>query len=193
MPTPWASLPQLQVLERRLTVAARPPRKGRPSSSSSSSTQWKARQANDPYALAATRSGLRSRAAFKLRELDARFRLFGRGQRVVDLGFAPGSWSAEAVARVGPRGRVYGIDLLPAPSVRGMTAAIQGDFLDPKVRAYLRGLIMREDSDDTTGDAQTKGLVDVSIRLHKCPTSADSSQVVLSDMYFPFPDPPDPY
>ena len=86
-----------------------------------SSTQWLSRQLNDPYVAEARRLGYRSRAAFKLIELDERFRLLRPGRRVVDLGCAPGGWTQVAVGRVGRRGTVVGIDVaettpLPAPS-----------------------------------------------------------------------------
>ena len=70
-----------------------------------SSTQWLSRQLNDPYVAEARRLGYRSRAAFKLIELDDRFRLLLPGRRVVDLGCAPGGWMQVAVARVGQIGR----------------------------------------------------------------------------------------
>src|ERR1700739_3425181 len=79
-----------------------------------SSTRWLSRQLNDPYVAAARRLGYRSRAAFKLIELDERFRLLRAGQRVVDLGCAPGGWTQVAVERVGGlagRGIVVGIDV----------------------------------------------------------------------------------
>src|SRR5215469_18391246 len=81
-----------------------------------SSTAWLSRQLNDPYVAEARRLGYRSRAAFKLIELDERFRLLRPGQRVVDLGCAPGGWTQVAVARVGGRGIVVGLDVTePAP------------------------------------------------------------------------------
>src|SRR6201987_3658213 len=73
-----------------------------------SSTRWLSRQLNDPYVAEARRLGYRSRAAFKLIGLDERFRLLRPGQRVVDLGCAPGGWTQVAVARVGGRGLVVG-------------------------------------------------------------------------------------
>lgn len=107
-------------------------------SSSSSSSQWKQRQATDVHAREAKLHGLKSRAAFKLLELDRAHRLFRRGQVVVDLGFAPGSWSQVAVQRTGGGGCVVGIDLLPAAVPRGVAAAFTGDFLDPRQRGRLR-------------------------------------------------------
>src|ERR1700739_4093973 len=74
-----------------------------------SSTEWLSRQLNDPYVAEARRLGYRSRAAFKLTELDERFRLLRLGQRVVDLGCAPGGWTQVAVTRVGRYGVVVGV------------------------------------------------------------------------------------
>ncbi|UPX09898.1 Methylene-fatty-acyl-phospholipid synthase [Ascochyta rabiei] len=108
---------------------------------SSSSTRWKTRQGNDHFAREARVQGLKSRAAFKLLELNEKHKLFKPGQTVVDLGFAPGSWSQVAVNRTTPDGRVIGIDLIPAQPPRGVST-IQGNFLSPaiqdEVRAYVR-------------------------------------------------------
>src|SRR5919198_4636434 len=88
-----------------------------------SSRQWLERQLNDPYVARAKREGLRSRAAYKLIEIDDKFRLLKPGARVVDLGAAPGGWSQVAAKRVGAgegRGRVVAIDILemqPLPGV----------------------------------------------------------------------------
>src|SRR3954469_15864017 len=76
-----------------------------------SSTEWLSRQLNDPYVAEAQRLGYRSRAAFKLLQLDERFRLLAAGRRVLDLGCAPGGWTQVAVAAGGGRGTVVGIDL----------------------------------------------------------------------------------
>ena len=86
-----------------------------------SSTQWLSRQLNDPYVAEARRLGYRSRAAFKLIELDERFRLLRPGRRVVDLGCAPGGWAQVAIARVGRRGRVVGIDVAETAPLPGAT------------------------------------------------------------------------
>ncbi|KAH7390615.1 FtsJ-like methyltransferase-domain-containing protein [Pyrenochaeta sp. MPI-SDFR-AT-0127] len=108
---------------------------------SSSSTRWKSRQGKDFFAREARVQGLKSRAAFKLLELNEKHKLFKSGQTVVDLGFAPGSWSQVAVNRTSPNGRVIGIDLIPAQPPRGVST-IQGNFLSPaiqdEVRAYVR-------------------------------------------------------
>ena len=98
------------------------------SSQPGASQRWLARQLNDPYVAAAKQQGWRSRAAFKLLELDDRFHLIRRGALVVDLGAAPGGWSQAAVQR--GAGRVVGVDLLPVDPVTGATLLL-GDFTDP--------------------------------------------------------------
>jgi 23S rRNA (uridine2552-2'-O)-methyltransferase len=105
-----------------------------------SSTLWLARQLNDPYVAEAKRQGWRSRAAFKLLQLDERFRFLKRGARIVDLGCAPGGWTQVAVARAGERGKVVGIDLLPTDPVPGATL-LQLDFLKPEAPERLAGLL----------------------------------------------------
>ncbi|MBI5164991.1 MAG: RlmE family RNA methyltransferase [Magnetospirillum sp.] len=96
-----------------------------------SSTRWLQRQLNDPYVHEAKRLGYRSRAAFKLLELDDRFHILKPGQRVVDLGAAPGGWTQVAVERVrpGPKGgTVVGLDILEWDPIPGATVLV-GDFL----------------------------------------------------------------
>jgi len=111
---------------------------------SSSSTRWLERQLNDPYVAEAKVKGYRSRAAFKLIELDDRFRFLKPGRRVVDLGAAPGGWSQIAAKRVhaGEKagGMVVGINLLPVAPVAGVRF-VQLDFLDPAAPSRLRELI----------------------------------------------------
>jgi 23S rRNA (uridine2552-2'-O)-methyltransferase len=101
-----------------------------------SSKQWLRRHVTDPYVKAARKQGYRSRAAFKLLEIDAKERLFRPGQTVVDLGAAPGGWSQVAAGKVRPGGRVVAIDLLEIVPISGVTVH-QGDFrqLPPDVRA----------------------------------------------------------
>jgi 23S rRNA (uridine2552-2'-O)-methyltransferase len=105
---------------------------------SASSTHWLARQLNDPYVQNARRAGYRSRAAYKLIELDQRFRLLRPGSRVIDLGAAPGGWSQVAAAKVKApgSGRVVAIDLVevrPIAGVRHLTM----DFRAPEAAAAL--------------------------------------------------------
>lgn len=126
----------------------------------STGSQWHARQSRDQYARAAKTQGLKSRAAFKLLEMDARYHVFRPGQTVVDLGYAPGSWSQVAADRAGPRGVVVGIDLIPAQPPRGVTS-IQGDFLSPRVRALVREVVGEQiRRRDGAGDAGAESIVD---------------------------------
>ncbi len=92
-----------------------------------SSRQWLLRQLNDPYVREAKAQGYRSRAAFKLIELDDRFHFLKKGQRTIDLGAAPGGWTQVAVERVG-RDHVIGIDLLEMEAIPG-SVLLRGDFL----------------------------------------------------------------
>jgi 23S rRNA (uridine2552-2'-O)-methyltransferase len=120
---------------RPLAVRVRKARRRKPSS-----TEWLSRQLNDPYVAEAHRLGYRSRAAFKLIQLDQRFRLLRPGMRVVDLGCAPGGWTQIAAARVGAdksRGAIVGIDLLPADPIPG-AILIEGDFRDPATAGRIR-------------------------------------------------------
>lgn len=132
-----------------------------------SSTLWLQRQLNDPYVAEAKRLGYRSRAAFKLVQLDEKFNLLGPGKRIVDLGAAPGGWTQVAIARVGSdkgRGRVVGLDILPMEPIPGADL-IQADFLAPdapdQLRALLGGgadLVMSDMAAPTTGHAKTDHL-----------------------------------
>jgi 23S rRNA (uridine2552-2'-O)-methyltransferase len=129
-----------------------------------SSTRWLSRQLNDPYVAEARRLGYRSRAAFKLIELDQRFRLLGPGQRVVDLGCAPGGWTQVAVARVGRHGIVVGIDLAAITPLPGATV-LSGDVCDPATRTAiskalggLADIVLSDMAPAATGHAATDHL-----------------------------------
>lgn len=144
---------------RTLSVTVRSARRRDPAS-----TRWLQRQLNDPYVQAAKARGFRSRAAFKLIELDDRFRLIRKGARVLDLGAAPGGWTQVAVERAGPSGTVVGVDLLPAEPVAGATI-LQGDLADPAVAeaavAALGGradLVLSDMAPNTVGHAATDHL-----------------------------------
>jgi 23S rRNA (uridine2552-2'-O)-methyltransferase len=129
--------------------------------------RWLERQLNDPYVARAKREGLRSRAAFKLIELDDKYRLLRAGAKVVDLGAAPGGWSQVAAKRVGAgkgSGRVVAIDRLemaPLPGVHILTL----DFLEPdapdRLKAILDGeadLVLSDMAANATGHRQTDHL-----------------------------------
>ncbi|KAI5927408.1 FtsJ-like methyltransferase-domain-containing protein [Camillea tinctor] len=172
--------------------------------SSSSSSTWKQRQANDRYAREARVQGLKSRAAYKLLELDDKHKLFSRGQLVVDLGYAPGSWSQVAMERTKPTGRVVGIDLIPAQPPKGVSA-IQGNFLSPAVQTLLKDYLnefakFRKQNDKTLDPDNDSGLVSErpsyidaeraeSIEDRKAETAGHNDKIVdiiLSDMSEPF-------
>ena len=104
------------------------------------SARWLERQLNDPYVAQARREGYRSRAAYKLIEIDDKHKLFKPGQRAIDLGAAPGGWSQVAVVRVGARegrGRVIAIDLLEMDPIEGVEFR-RMDFHDSDAPARLR-------------------------------------------------------
>jgi 23S rRNA (uridine2552-2'-O)-methyltransferase len=129
---------------------------------SAASQRWLSRQLNDPYVAAAKQQGWRSRAAFKLLELDDRFHLIRPGSLVVDLGAAPGGWSQVAVKR--GAARVVGVDLLPIDPVAGATLLL-GDFMDPDMPERLAGalggkadLVLSDMAPNTTGHAATDHL-----------------------------------
>src|SRR6185312_3236638 len=132
-----------------------------------SSTRWLERQLNDPYVAEAKRLGYRSRAAFKLAELDDRLHLLKPGTRIVDLGAAPGGWTQIAVERARTsdgRGQVVALDLLPMQPIAG-AEILEMDFLDSgapeRIRSALGGpadLVMSDMAAPSTGHAQTDHL-----------------------------------
>lgn len=128
---------------------------------STSSTLWLQRQLNDPYVKRAKEDGYRSRAAYKILELDEKYGLLRSGARVVDLGAAPGGWTQVAVDKVGEQGKVVGIDLLHVDPIAGAEIIIQ-DFLAegaPDIlKAMLGGsadLVMSDMAANTTGHGKT--------------------------------------
>lgn len=140
---------------------------------SASSTWWLDRQLNDPYVAEAKKRGYRSRAAFKLLQLDEKYHFLKPGGRVVDLGAAPGGWTQVAVDRVhssaedddgGRRGKVIGIDLLAVEPIPGADI-IQLDFMDEsapeRLKAMLGGqadVVLSDMAASSTGHAQTDHL-----------------------------------
>lgn len=130
-----------------------------------SSTRWLQRQLNDPYVAAAQRAGYRSRAAFKLEQLDERFELLKSGQRVVDLGAAPGGWTQVCVARVGAGGLVVAVDLEAIEPMAG-AVALAGDVFDPELPMRLMeasaghrfDLVLSDMAPKTTGHRGTDHL-----------------------------------
>ncbi|MES2751444.1 MAG: RlmE family RNA methyltransferase [Pseudomonadota bacterium] len=132
-----------------------------------SSKLWLERQLNDPYVAQAKRDGFRSRAAYKLREIDDKHHFLKQGLVVVDLGAAPGGWSQIAAKRVGAlegKGKVVAIDLLEMPEIPGVIFA-QMDFLDDRAPDKLRAMIgsgvdivMSDMAANTTGHRKTDQL-----------------------------------
>ncbi|MFC3227451.1 RlmE family RNA methyltransferase [Marinibaculum pumilum] len=129
-----------------------------------SSQRWLQRQLNDPYVAAAQAQGYRSRAAWKLAEMDDRFRLLKPGLRVLDLGAAPGGWTQVAVERCGKRARILAVDINEMDPVPG-AAVMQADMRDPdaaaRVRAALDGaadLVLSDMAPPATGHRQTDHL-----------------------------------
>ena len=150
-------MPEQPPGQRGLTVKLRTAR-GR----TTASQKWLQRQLNDPYVRAAQAQGLRSRAAFKLMEIDDKMHLLKRGSRVIDLGAAPGGWSQVAVKRGATA--MVGVDLLPVDPVSGATLLL-GDFMDVAVQGQLRDalggpatLVLSDMAPNTTGHNATDHL-----------------------------------
>jgi 23S rRNA (uridine2552-2'-O)-methyltransferase len=147
-----------------------------------SSAEWLTRQLNDPYVAEAQRLGYRSRAAFKLIQLDDRFRLLAPGRRVVDLGCAPGGWTQIAVARAGA-GRVVGVDLAATVPLAG-AVLLQGDATDPAMAAAILAalggpadLVLSDMAPPASGHAATDHLRAVAV--------AEAAFAVASDILAP--------
>jgi 23S rRNA (uridine2552-2'-O)-methyltransferase len=133
-----------------------------------SSRTWLERQISDPYVIRAKREGLRSRAAYKLAEIDDKYRVLKPGARAVDLGAAPGGWSESAAQRVGAkegsRGRVIALDILDMKPISGVEF-LQLDFLDAsapdRLKAMLGGkadVVLSDMAANSTGHRQTDHL-----------------------------------
>jgi len=129
-----------------------------------SSRAWIERQLNDPYVREARDKGYRSRAAFKLLELDAQFHFLRKGARVLDLGAAPGGWSQVARARVGDNGIVVALDILAIEPIAGVST-IEADLFEPEtlagIKAALEGpadIVLSDMAAPTTGHRATDHL-----------------------------------
>jgi len=128
-----------------------------------SSTRWLERQLNDPYVRRAKAENYRSRAAYKLLELDERFGLLKGASAVVDLGIAPGGWS-QVVRRRSPKARVVGIDMLPTDPIDGVEI-LQMDFMDEDAPQRLKDalggpadIVLSDMAANTVGHQQTDHL-----------------------------------
>ncbi len=132
-----------------------------------SSTLWLERQLNDPYVAQAKRDGYRSRAAYKLIEMDERYHLFKPGMRIVDLGAAPGGWSQIAARKVKSaegKGKVVGVDLLDMEPIQGVEFAVK-DFNDEDAPDFIKAMlgggadgVMSDMAANATGHKQTDHL-----------------------------------
>jgi len=129
-----------------------------------SSTRWLQRQLNDPYVAEAKERGYRSRAAFKLLELDEKYKLIKRGARVVDLGAAPGGWTQVVAEKVGRTGLVVAVDLVEVEGVTGV-AHIKGDIFEADIVERVAGalggpadLVLSDMAAPATGHARTDHL-----------------------------------
>jgi len=129
-----------------------------------SSRSWLERQLNDPYVAAAKKEGYRSRAAFKLIELDAKFRFLRKGARVLDLGAAPGGWTQIALKRVGESGKVVGADILEMEPIPG-AVLFKADLLDAATPELLKealggpaDIVLTDMAAPTTGHRATDHL-----------------------------------
>jgi 23S rRNA (uridine2552-2'-O)-methyltransferase len=126
-----------------------------------SSTRWLERQLNDPYVAAAKVKGYRSRAAFKLEELDDKFHFLKPGAKVLDLGAAPGGWSQVARLRIGAKGSIVAADILEIAPIPGVTSLLL-DALAPEAPEAIRNalggqadLVMSDMAASTTGHRET--------------------------------------
>ena len=159
---------------RALKVRVKTARKRSPASA-----RWLERQLNDPYVAKARREGFRSRAAYKLIEIDLKHKLFKPGERIVDLGAAPGGWSQVAADRVGARegrGRVIAIDLLEMDAIEGVEFR-RMDFHDPEApAACANGLAARP----TASSPTWRPTPPATARPTSCGSSAWSSSPPIS-------------
>ena len=147
-----------------------------------SSTRWLQRQLNDPYVQAAQDAGYRSRAAYKLIELDERFKLFKGVRRVLDLGAAPGGWSQVALTRVAPGSAVVAVDVTELQPLAGVTA-LQLDALNmdslPAMRTALGGqtdLLLSDMAAPSTGHTGTDHIRVMAL----CGAALDIAEVALA-------------
>ncbi len=117
----------------------------------SSSARWKQRQSSDPYVQRARQEGWRSRAVYKLQEIDRKQRLFRRGAVVIDLGAAPGGWSQYAAGKVLPQGRVIALDLLDIEPLDGVEFR-QCDFTEDDALQWLQDTLCEAKADIVMSD-----------------------------------------
>jgi 23S rRNA (uridine2552-2'-O)-methyltransferase len=151
-------------------------------SRSKTSKAWMREHINDPYVQKARAEGYRSRAAYKLLELDKKDRLLVPGQLLVDLGAAPGSWSQVAVAKLGSKGRVVAVDLLPMEPMPGVQF-VQGDFREQEVLDRLLAALGGRKADLVISDLAPNisgiAVSDQARSMHLCELALDFSRQCL--------------
>jgi len=146
---------------------------------SKSSDRWLRRHFTDEYVKRAQKEGKRSRAVYKLAEIDERDRLFRPGMTVVDLGAAPGGWSQYARERVGPTGRVIALDILPMEAIAGVEV-LQGDFTE---QAVLDSLIER-----LGGQAVDLVIADMAPNISGIASADQGRSMLLAELALEFAD-----
>ncbi len=147
-----------------------------------SSTQWLQRQLNDPFVQQAKRDGYRSRAAYKLIEIDEKFKLFKPNMKVLDLGAAPGGWSQVAMQKIGKKGSIHGIDLLEIEPMAG-AEFVQMDFMaddaPDSIKEMIGGqanVVLSDMAANTTGHTPTDHIRIISL----CELAYDFAVQVLT-------------
>lgn len=169
---------------------------------SSSSSKWLQRASKDPYTKAAKFNEYKSRAAFKLVQLDNKYKLLHPGASVVDLGFAPGAWSQVAVARTKPHGIVLGVDIIPTSPPKG-ASSMQANILSLKTHKLIRSFFLEQKENQKSNEINQNSLdrksyIETEFKDLDFNEYKDSSlsinqkfpvDVVISDMYAPVPPP----
>lgn len=152
-------------------------------SRSKSSRQWLDRHFKDEFVKRAQREGYRSRAAYKLLEIQERDRILRPGQIVVDLGAAPGGWSQLARRTVGPKGKVVALDILPMEPLEGVDF-IQGDFREDDPLQRLNGILAGRPADlvisDMAPNVSGMSAVDQPRAMYLCELALDFARQVLA-------------
>ncbi|CDR39997.1 CYFA0S04e01310g1_1 [Cyberlindnera fabianii] len=165
---------------------------------SASSNNWINRQLNDKYTREAKFENYKSRAAYKLQSIDDKFKLLRPGQKVVDLGFAPGAWTQVAVERTSPNGAVLGVDIIPARPPPG-ASALQANILSKQTHVMIQKHFMEHKATEQEDDIITESYiakemadgiskdVESNSQLEEELSTAEKLpvDVILSDMYAP--------
>jgi 23S rRNA (uridine2552-2'-O)-methyltransferase len=149
---------------------------------SKSSRRWLDRHFKDEFVLKSQKEGFRSRAVYKLQEIQERDRIIKPGQVVVDLGAAPGGWSQYAGSLIGAKGRVVALDILPMDSIEDV-AVIQGDFREDEVLSQLHGVLGGSGVDlvisDMAPNVTGMAVVDQPRSMYLCELALDFAREVL--------------